>query len=109
MRIYKIKNYIIGYLIFTALFFAVSNCRAQSFMEKGQKHLPFSEEDATRFVHPSLNTATPIMLQEQGMKIISENEFMSLGSIESYNKQDSTKHLSLINSYNLFGDGIFGF
>ena len=108
MRIYKIKNYIIGYLIFTALFFAVSNCRAQSFMEKGQKHLPFSEENATRFVHPSLNTATPIMLQEQGMKIISENEFMSLGNIESYNKQDSTKHLSLINSYNLFGDGIFG-
>ena len=76
MRIYKIKNYISGYLIFTALFFAVSNCRAQSFMEKGQKHLPFSEEDATRFVHPSLNTATPIMLQEQGMKIISENEFL---------------------------------
>lgn len=35
--------------------------------------------DATRFVHPSLNTATPIMLQEQGLKIISENEFMSLG------------------------------
>lgn len=66
------------------------------------------EEDATRFVHPSLNTATPIMLQEQGLKIISENEFMSLGGIESYNKQDSTKHLSLINSYNLFGDGIFG-
>lgn len=92
----------------TALFFAVSNCRAQSFMEKGQKHLPFSEEDATRFVHPSLNTATPIMLQEQGLKIISENEFMSLGGIESYNKQDSTKHLSLINTYNLFGDGIFG-
>lgn len=48
------------------------------------------------------------MLQEQGLKIISENEFMSLGGIESYNKQDSTKHLSLINSYNLFGDGIFG-
>lgn len=108
MRIYKIKNYISGYLILTALFFAVSNCHAQSFMEKGQKHLPFSEEDATRFVHPSLNTATPIMLQEQGLKIISENEFMSLGGIESYNKQDSTKHLSLINSYNLFGDGIFG-
>lgn len=64
MRIYKIKNYISGYLILTALFFAVSNCHAQSFMEKGQKHLPFSEEDATRFVHPALNTATPIMLQE---------------------------------------------
>lgn len=107
MRLYK-KKYIRGFLILAALFFAVGTCCAQSFIEKEQKHLSFPKENTTHFVHPSLNTTTPIMSQEQGLKIISANEFIPFGSIESYNKQDSTKRLSLINSYNLFGDGIFG-
>lgn len=105
MRLYKIKNYIKEFLILAALSFAVSNCCAQSFMEKEQKHLPFYE-DSTMFVaHPTLNT-TPVMSLEQGLKIIFEN-VMSFREIESYNKQDSAKHISLTNSYNLFGNEIF--
>ena len=108
MRLYKIKNYIRGFLILAALFFAVGTCCAQSFVEKEQKHLPFLGENATHFVHPSLNTTTPIMSQEQCLKVIQENEFMSFGKMHSYNKQDSIQDLSLTNSYNLFRNGIFG-
>lgn len=108
MRLYVTTNHIRGFLILAAFFFAGNTSCAQSLMENEQKRLPLSEEDATHFALPSLDTTTPVMSQEQGLKIISKNEFMSLRGIESFNKQDSAKHLSLINSKNLFGDRTFG-
>ena len=104
----KLYIFYINFFLLIAFSFAVNTCCAQSFKEIGPKSL--TKDSTILNVCPTLNTTMPIMSQKSGLTAISEseNKIMPFHKAESYNEQDSIKHINIANTYPIYENRLLG-